>query len=1017
MSSADSPNEIPRPKETAAEKREAPARREAPPKRRYKKAVGPQLQRVLAAVFGLFALLAINSTYLVGVSVLESWTERTFQNWFYMNMFLAHLILGALILIPALVFGFAHMYNTYDRRNRRAVKAGYALFAMVLLLLGSGIVLVRLEGVIVVKDETTRAIAYWTHVITPLLAVWLFVLHRLAGKKIKWKVGRRWAMVAAVFAAVLLIWQAQDPRRWNVEGPASGEQYFFPSLARTATGDFIPEDVLMNDAYCMKCHEDTHKSWAVSVHRFSSFNNPPYKFSVDQTRAVAQARDGNVQAARFCAGCHDPVVFFSGKFDDPDFDMDADPTGQAGITCTACHAVTHINSPRGNADYTIEEPVHYPFAQSESPALQWVNEQLVKAKPEFHKRTFLKPLHKTPDFCGSCHKVHLPEELNKYKWLRGQNHFDSYHLSGVSGHGASSFYYPPSAEQNCNECHMPAVPSDQFSAQDFDGDGATEIHDHQFPSANTAIPRLVGMPSWVNERHGAFNDGVMRVDIFALKKGAEIDAELVAPLRPEIPTLEPGREYLLDIVIRTAKMGHHFTQGTADSNQVWLDVRVLGDLGNGARVVGRSGGLDERGRVDPWSHFVNAYVLDKDGRRIDRRNAEDIFVALYNHQIPPGAADSVHFKLQVPASASGPLTVEARLQYRKFDTTYMAFVEENPTYVNELPIMTLAEDSVVFPLPDTDLTSLPPSPAPATTDLWQRWNDYGIGLLRKGGKSKGELKQAAFAFEQVEALGRSEGALNLARVYFTQGTVQDRAIEALARAGQVHPESGIAPAPAWTIAWFTGLVNKQNGFLDEAIVNFRSILELDDAETRRRGFDFSQDYRVWAELGQSLYERARQERGEARQARRAELLQEARAAFERVLSLEPEHVAAHYNLYLLWRELGDEEKAAEHLVFYRKYKVDDNARDRAVAVARASDAAADHAAEAIVLYDLHREGAFEGDASPSERRSSTFEIPTRNGADREAEAVRQMLSEPSFTTSGPAASRVVEGQVVVEPGR
>ena len=57
-----------------------------------------------------------------------------------------------------------------------------------------------------------------------------------------------------------------------------------------------------------------------SVHRFSSFNNPPYLFSVKETRRVVTERDGTVQASRFCAGCHDPVPFFSGAFDDPKFD-------------------------------------------------------------------------------------------------------------------------------------------------------------------------------------------------------------------------------------------------------------------------------------------------------------------------------------------------------------------------------------------------------------------------------------------------------------------------------------------------------------------------------------------------------------------------------------------------------------------------------------------------------------------------------------------------------------------------
>ena len=71
-------------------------------------------------------------------------------------------------------------------------------------------------------------------------------------------------------------------------------------------------------------------------------------------------------------------------------------------------------------------------------------------------------------------------------------------------------------------------------------------------------------------------------------------------------------------------MGHLFTQGTADSNQVWLELTVR----SGDRMLGKSGGLGPDNRVDPWSHFANAYVLDRDGRRIERRNVQDVFVAL-----------------------------------------------------------------------------------------------------------------------------------------------------------------------------------------------------------------------------------------------------------------------------------------------------------------------------------------------------------------------------------------------------
>ena len=940
----------------------------APRLRRYVPAVGPRLKKVLALVFGLFALLAVNSTYLGSVTLLEWLSGKTYQNWFYLNMFLVHLVLGALIVVPVLVFGIGHIANAHDRRNRRAVKVGYALFAAALVLLASGIVLTRIEGLIVVKDATVRQIAYWAHVITPFLAIWLFVLHRLAGKKINWQVGRRWAYVAAVFVGLMLIWQAQDPRRWNEKGPESGEKYFFPSLARTATGNFIPAQVLDNDEYCLKCHEDSYKGWEHSVHRFSSFNNKPYTFSVKQTRLAMKERDGNVNGARFCAGCHDPVVFFSGRFDNPEFDdphydLANDALAQAGITCTVCHSITHINSVRGNADYTIEEPSHYPFAFSENPALQWVGDQLVKAKPEFHKKTFLKPLHQTPEFCGSCHKVHLPPELNDYKWLRGQNHYDSYHLSGVSGHFANAFYYPPKAEANCNGCHMPLAKSEQFGAQDFDGKGERKIHDHQFPSANTAIPVIAGFKgeelAKINEAHRKFNvdDPVVRVDIFALKEGPSIDAPAIAPLRPEVPTLEPGSRYLLDVVVRTLKMGHPLTQGTADSNELWVDLMLVERRADGGeRIVGRSGGLGPDNRVDPWSHFINVYMLDRTGKRIDRRNAEDIFVPLYNHQIPPGAADTLHYAFTVPEDIAGTLRVEARVQYRKFDTTYVKLFTEEPTAVNELPILTMAVDELVFPVRGVDI-AVPPQVSKIDAKLaWQRWNDYGIGLLRKGGKTKGELRQAEDAFAEVEKMGRAEGAINLARVYLAQGTVQDKAIEALRRAAGPGFEQ---PAWPWSVAWFTGQVNKQNGFLDEAIANFRSVVEIDDAVTRERGFDFSQDYMLLNELGQTLFERAKMERGEARRTEREGFLKESADVFEKVLVLDPENATAHYNLDLVYRQLGDKTKAAEHLEAYRRYKDDDNARDLAITVARAADPAANHAAEAIVVYDLQREGAFE----------------------------------------------------------
>jgi len=944
---------------------ESPSNPHPAPRKKYQRAVGPRLRVLLYFIFGLVAILAANSVYLGAITCLESLkadSDATYQNWFYMVMFGTHLALGLLIILPIIIFGIIHIKKAHDRPNRRAVKVGYLLFATSLIVLLTGLLLMRVDifqfknaGL---KNPHARSVAYWAHVLTPVLAVWLYILHRLAGPRIKWQMGLRWgAAVGAVVVGMVALHSAHPKK--NPIGSVEGRRYFEPSLARTASGNFIPARTLMMDNYCLKCHEDAYNGWFHSAHRFSSFNNKAYLFSVRETRQVALKRDGNVKASRWCAGCHDVVPFFSGAFDDPNFDDVKHPTSQAGITCTTCHAMTHVNSTRGNADYTIDEPIHYPFAYSTNRVLQYINQQLVKAKPAFHKKTFLKPFMRTEEFCSTCHKVSLPQELNKYKeFLRGQNHYDTFLLSGVSGHGARSFYYPEKAVSNCAGCHMPLRESENFGANYFNVTNQAKryIHDHLFPAANTGVAHIRGQPDIV-KRQEQFLKGALRVDIFGLREGGSIDDRLIAPLRPKVPAVKRGQRYLLEVVLRTLKLGHPFTQGTVDSNEVWVDAQVTG----GANILGRSGGLGPHKEVDSWSHFVNVYMLDRDGNRIDRRNPQDIFTPLYNHQIPPGAGQAVHYEFVVPEDQNQPLTVEVKLQYRKFDTIYMNYVFDT-NYVkgaplavtNDLPIVTIAGDKITFPVEGANADAAQLAAIAVQTSnipAWQRWNDYGIGLLLEGNvaSEKGQLIQATEAFKHVEDLGRADGAANLARVYLKEGRLEET-VEALQRAAKFEP-----PAPRWTIAWFNGLVNKQNGFLDKAIGEFRSILEDRYPELERRGFDFSKDYEVINELGQTYYERSKMERDNPE--RQKEFLNLAARTFQKTLELDSENLTAHYTLSLIYAQLGEEAKATHHRREHQKYLPDYNAQDRAVSIARRADAAANHAAQATVIYPLQRQGA------------------------------------------------------------
>lgn len=891
-------------------------------KRLYIPAVSPRLKVLLLVIFAAVALLGASGAYLASISFLN-WLKEpvTYTSPFTLWMFLLHVVLGVVIVLPFVVFGVGHYLSARKHKNRPAVRLGIALFAAGLGVCLTGLGLVQLEGLPQLPTGLGRTLAYWGHLLLPAAAVGLYVWHRWAGPEIQWKFAYGWAGAVGVFVAAMAVLHFSNPRQWFAQGSKEGRKYFFPSRAVTSDAKFISADVLMADQYCLKCHEDAYQGWFHSAHHFSSFNNPAYLFSVKETREVGLKRDGNVRASRWCAGCHDPVPFFSGKFDDPDYDITNDPTAHAGITCTTCHAITNVNSTVGNGDYTIEEPLHYPFAFSRNPVLQWVNNQMVKAKPDFHKRTFLKPFHKTGEFCSTCHKVSLPVEVTHYKeWNRGQNHWDSFLLSGVHGGNARAFYYPDKGKETCADCHMPAMPSQDFGARDFDGTGERKIHDHLFPGANTGLMTLLSLSPRYQEhaegfaqasrKHADFlKDKKLRLDIFGVRANGALDGTLTAPLRPELPRLKPGSTYLLEVVLRTLGVGHIFPQGTLDSNEIWVDVEAR----SGGRVVGRNGALDgpkDTGRVDEWAHFANGLVLDRHGNRINRRNPQDIFTSLYDHQIPPGAAHVVHYRFTVPPDVSGPIELTAKLRYRKFDFEYMTIVhnlkdaapEQQLAGVPKLPIIDLCEDRVVLPVEGV------PGEAPAQQSpvepAWQRWNDYGIGLFLAADADvkKPGLLQAVQAFEALaqaypgEPKAKAAAYLNLARAHERNGELV-KAGEALDR---IREEK--LPAPWWSVAWFTGLVNAQNNHLDRAVQNFRDILD-PARQDGARGFDFGQDYVVRNELALALFRLSQQEVDDL--AARDRFLRAAVAEFEQSLKYDTENLDAHEGLRKCYERLGE----------------------------------------------------------------------------------------------------------------
>ena len=123
------------------------------------------------------------------------------------------------------------------------------------------------------------------------------------------------------------------------------------------------------------------------------------------------------------------------------------------------------------------------------------------------------------------------------------------------------------------------------------------------------------------------------------------------------------------------------------------------------------------------------------------------------------------------------------------------------------------------------------------------------------------------------------------------------------------------PRPPRPGPWpgFPASVNRQQGHLDVAEQNLRSVVSpAQTQEMLKRGFDFSRDYEVLNELGSTIFERAKQLRGPDRKTERKALLRAAAETFEKTLALDTENVAAHYNLQLIYTQLNEPERSAEH---------------------------------------------------------------------------------------------------------
>jgi len=734
------------------------------------------------------------------------------------------------------------------------------------------------------------------------------------------------------------------PATMDEEGDGPGGKYF-PSSVQTTDGKNIPADYFMQSQACERCHADIYKQWNSSAHHFSSFNNQWYRKSIEYMQEV----DG-VKQSKWCAGCHDPALLFSGMMDTPIKQIVDRPEARAGLSCLMCHSIVKVKSTMGQGDFVLEYPRLHAMAASKNPLTRSLHDFLVRLNPEPHRRVFLKPFMKeeVPEFCSGCHKVHLDAAFNNYRWIRGFNEYDNWQGSGVSGQGARSFYYP-ATPMICSDCHMPLVPSKD------DGNIDGYVHSHRFPGANTALPVANEDTAQLEASTKFLQDKQLSVDIFAISPagknegkakgtgyarqelsttfavGEEAEASLptgpagevraiTAPLDRVNAAVRRNDDVLVDVVVRTKRVGHFFPGGTVDAFDVWLELKATDDKGQTFFWSGKVED-DGKGPVEPGAHFYKSLQIDAHGNSINKRNAWASRAVVYVHLIPPGAADTVHFRMHIPENAGERITLHSKLNYRKFQwwNTQFAFGgvpdtsqaqgEHNPHYddrrwafngdlsdvssthkaIPDLPIITVAEDTKTLRvLPRS--ASAPGPTTEWTKDDWTRWNDYGIGLFLQG-----DLKGAEQAFREITRMDPQnfDGWTNVGRVRVQEGDTTG-AREVLEKALALEP--GLARAN-----FFYARVLKEEGKYDEAGQVLRQVLA-----------QYPRDRVVHNELGRVLFLQKRY--GDA-----VKELQE-------TLKIDPEDLQANYNLMLCYTGLGDEKLANEHKIRYLRFKADESAQ-------------------------------------------------------------------------------------------
>jgi len=186
--------------------------------------------------------------------------------------------------------------------------------------------------------------------------------------------------------------------------------------------------------------------------------------------------------------------------------------------------------------------------------------------------------------------------------------------------------------------------------------------------------------------------------------------------------------------------------------------------------------------------------LDKDGKPALKRDAHR-FVALgWDTTIAPRDSKVIRFAMGAPPGVALPLSVTAKVLYRKFTLAYTEMAcatkaASAPPLATcpKLPIVEVARDDVTL---GTD-SAAPTGALAGKPPRWKRLDAYGRGLLNA---LQEEVGDAGAVLAETIALApkNAEGYIDLARLFIRQGRTQDAMTE-LDLAAKIDPQTPVIP--------------------------------------------------------------------------------------------------------------------------------------------------------------------------------------------------------------------------------